>query len=71
MFSAGIGQMDSRHTKNPNRKGHARGQGRRSGVPHRHGRRRGVLHDPGENIAELDFNAVQRGDAEMEQKMNR
>jgi len=25
----------------------------------------------GENIAELDFNAVQRGDAEMEQKMNR
>ena len=25
----------------------------------------------GENIAELDFNAVQRGDAEMEQKLNR
>lgn len=25
----------------------------------------------GENIAELDFNAVQRGDAELEQKMNR
>ncbi|HXX56375.1 MAG TPA: phosphoribosylformylglycinamidine synthase, partial [Thermodesulfovibrionales bacterium] len=25
----------------------------------------------GQNIAELDFNAVQRGDAEMEQKMNR
>jgi phosphoribosylformylglycinamidine synthase len=25
----------------------------------------------GENAAELDFNAVQRGDAEMEQKMNR
>src|SRR5512139_3681128 len=25
----------------------------------------------GENVAELDFNAVQRGDAEMEQKMNR
>jgi len=26
---------------------------------------------PGENEEELDFNAVQRGDAEMEQKMNR
>ncbi|HEX8949079.1 MAG TPA: phosphoribosylformylglycinamidine synthase, partial [Dissulfurispiraceae bacterium] len=25
----------------------------------------------GENVAELDFNAVQRGDAEMEQKLNR
>ena len=25
----------------------------------------------GENVAELDFNAVQRGDAEMEQKVNR
>jgi len=25
----------------------------------------------GENIAELDYNAVQRGDAEMEQKLNR
>ena len=25
----------------------------------------------GENIAELDFNAVQRGDAEIEQKLNR
>ncbi len=25
----------------------------------------------GDNVAELDFGAVQRGDAEMEQKMNR
>ena len=25
----------------------------------------------GENVSDLDFDAVQRGDAEMEQKMNR
>ena len=29
------------------------------------------IHVQGDNTAELDFGAVQRGDAEMEQKLNR
>lgn len=31
----------------------------------------GVVQVQGDNASELDFGAVQRGDAEMEQKMNR
>jgi phosphoribosylformylglycinamidine synthase len=72
MFTGGIGQMDDRHTK----KGEAvkglvivqvGGPGYRIGVGG--GAASSMLQ--GENEEELDFNAVQRGDAEMEQKMNR
>ena len=48
MFSGGVGQMDSRHTeKTEAQTRHAGGQGRRTGLPHRHGRRRSLVHDPG------------------------
>ncbi|MBI5676814.1 MAG: phosphoribosylformylglycinamidine synthase [Nitrospirae bacterium] len=72
MFTAGIGQMDSRHTE--------KGEPERGmlvvkigGPAYRIGIGGGAASSmiQGENIAELDFNAVQRGDAEMEQKMNR
>ncbi len=72
MFTGGIGQMDDRHTQ----KGEAEkdliivevgGPGYRIGVGG--GAASSMLQ--GENEEELDFNAVQRGDAEMEQKMNR
>ncbi len=72
MFSGGIGQMDSRHTK----KSEA-GKGmlvvKVGGPAYRIGMGGGAASSmiQGENIAELDFNAVQRGDAEMEQKLNR
>jgi phosphoribosylformylglycinamidine synthase len=72
MFTAGVGQMDSRH--------------RRKGTPVK-GMKIIKIGGPayrigmggsaassmaqGDNAAHLDFNAVQRGDAEMEQKMNR
>jgi len=72
MFSAGVGQMDARHTeKTEARKGmlvvKIGGPGYRIGM----GGGAASSMIQGENIAELDFNAVQRGDAEMEQKMNR
>ncbi len=72
MFTGGIGQIDARH--------------RRKEVPeagmwvvkiggpaYRIGLGGGAASSmvQGENVAELDFNAVQRGDAEMEQKVNR
>jgi len=72
MFSGGIGKMDHQHIK--------------KGVPeigmwvvklggpaYRIGMGGGAASSmvQGENVAELDFNAVQRGDAEMEQKVNR
>ena len=72
MFTGGIGQMDARHTE--------------KGIPepgmlvtkiggpaYRIGMGGGAASSmiQGENVAELDFNAVQRGDAEMEQKANR
>ncbi len=72
MFSGGIGQMDARH--------------REKGAPeigmlvvkvggpaYRIGMGGGAASSmvQGENVEELDFNAVQRGDAEMEQKVNR
>ena len=72
MFTAGIGQMDARHIE----KGQP-GKGmlvtKIGGPAYRIGMGGGAASSmiQGENIAELDFNAVQRGDAEMEQKLNR
>lgn len=72
MFTGGIGQIDSRHTE----KGRPEkdmlvvkigGPAYRIGIGG--GAASSVL--AGELPEELDFNAVQRGDAEMEQKMNR
>src|SRR3990172_2838240 len=72
MFSAGVGQMDARHTdkKAPKKSMLVVKVG---GPAYRIGMGGGGASSmiQGENIAELDFNAVQRGDAEMEQKMNR
>jgi phosphoribosylformylglycinamidine synthase len=72
MFSAGVGQMDSRHT---NKTEAAKDMlvVKIGGPAYRIGMGGGAASSmiQGENIAELDFNAVQRGDAEMEQKMNR
>jgi phosphoribosylformylglycinamidine synthase len=72
MFTGGIGQIDSRHTeKGSPRKGmlvvKIGGPAYRIGISG--GAASSMIH--GENIPELDFNAVQRGDAEMEQKLNR
>jgi phosphoribosylformylglycinamidine synthase len=72
MFSGGVGQLDSRHTeKQVARKGML--VVKVGGPAYRIGMGGGAASSmiQGENIAELDFNAVQRGDAEMEQKLNR
>jgi phosphoribosylformylglycinamidine synthase len=72
MFTGGIGQMDSRHIeKGEPEKGMI--VVKIGGPAYRIGIGGGAASSmiQGENIAELDFNAVQRGDAEMEQKMNR
>ncbi len=72
MFSAGIGQMDSLNTKKTvAQKGML--VVKIGGPAYRIGMGGGAASSmiQGENIAELDFNAVQRGDAEMEQKLNR
>ena len=72
MFTAGIGQMDSRHVeKGKPEKGML--VTKIGGPAYRIGMGGGAASSmiQGENIAELDFNAVQRGDAEMEQKLNR
>jgi len=72
MFTAGIGQMDARHTeKDMPEKGML--VTKIGGPAYRIGMGGGAASSmiQGENIAELDFNAVQRGDAEMEQKLNR
>jgi len=72
MFSGGIGQMDSRHRE----KG-APEPGmlvvKLGGPAYRIGMGGGAASSmvQGENVEELDFNAVQRGDAEMEQKASR
>ena len=72
MFSAGIGQIDAQHTKKggPEKEMWAVKLG---GPAYRIGMGGGAASSmvQGENAAELDFNAVQRGDAEMEQKVNR
>ena len=72
MFAGGIGQIDDRHTAKAEPE-----RGMRilqvGGPAYRVGFGGGAASSmlQGENVAELDFNAVQRGDAEMEQKMNR
>ncbi len=72
MFTGGIGQIDDRHTD--------KGSPERGmlvvkvgGPAYRIGMGGGSASSmiQGENVEELDFNAVQRGDAEMEQKLNR
>ena len=72
MFTGGIGQIDARHTEKWEAEpgmlivqigGPAYGIGVGGGSA--------SSKLQGENEEELDFNAVQRGDAEMEQKMNR
>jgi phosphoribosylformylglycinamidine synthase len=72
MFTGGVGQMDNRHIE--------KGKPERGmlvvkigGPAYRIGIGGGSASSmiQGENIAELDFSAVQRGDAEMEQKVNR
>ncbi len=72
MFSGGIGQMDARHTHKE--KPEPQMLVTKIGGPaYRIGMGGGAASSmvQGENEAELDFNAVQRGDAEMEQKLNR
>jgi len=72
MFTGGIGQMDAGHTeKEKPEKGML--VTKIGGPAYRIGMGGGAASSmiQGENIAELDFNAVQRGDAEMEQKLNR
>ncbi len=72
MFTGGIGQIDDRHTdKGPEDKGLLIVQV--GGPAYRVGFGGGAASSmlQGENVSELDFDAVQRGDAEMEQKMNR
>jgi phosphoribosylformylglycinamidine synthase len=72
MFSGGIGQLDARHVE----KGSPEPRMlvvKIGGPAYRIGMGGGAASSmvQGENVAELDFNAVQRGDAEMEQKVNR
>ncbi len=72
MFTGGIGQMNVQHIeKGRPQKGML--VVKIGGPAYRIGIGGGAASSmiQGENIAELDFNAVQRGDAEMEQKMNR
>jgi phosphoribosylformylglycinamidine synthase len=72
MFTGGIGQIDTRHIeKDEALKGMLIVQvgGPAYGIGISGGSASSKLQ--GENEEELDFNAVQRGDAEMEQKMNR
>ena len=72
MFTGGIGQMDALHVR---KNEPARGMlvTKIGGPAYRIGMGGGAASSmiQGQNVAELDFNAVQRGDAEMEQKMNR
>jgi len=72
MFTGGIGQVDDRHTE--------KAEAEKSmfivqvgGPAYRVGFGGGAASSmlQGDNVEDLDFNAVQRGDAEMEQKMNR
>jgi phosphoribosylformylglycinamidine synthase len=72
MFSGGIGQMDARHReKAPPEPGML--VVKLGGPAYRIGMGGGAASSmvQGENVEELDFNAVQRGDAEMEQKASR
>ena len=72
MFTGGIGQIDERHIE---KKQPDKGMlvVKIGGPAYRIGIGGGAASSmiQGENTAELDFSAVQRGDAEMEQKVNR
>ncbi len=72
MFSGGIGQIDARHVDKDVPESDM-WVVKIGGPAYRIGMGGGAASSmvQGENIAELDFNAVQRGDAEMEQKVNR
>jgi phosphoribosylformylglycinamidine synthase len=72
MFSGGVGQIDSRHREKSEPKT-GMWVVKIGGPAYRIGMGGGAASSmvQGENVAELDFNAVQRGDAEMEQKVNR
>ncbi len=72
MFSGGIGQIDARHVEK-DAPAPAMLVVKLGGPAYRIGMGGGAASSmvQGENVAELDFNAVQRGDAEMEQKVNR
>ena len=72
MFSGGIGQIDARHTEKEEPEPEMwvvkiGGPAYRIGMGG--GAASSMVH--GDNPEHLDFNAVQRGDAEMEQKVNR
>ncbi|HSW62386.1 MAG TPA: phosphoribosylformylglycinamidine synthase [Dissulfurispiraceae bacterium] len=72
MFTSGVGQIDSRHIEKAEpEKGML--VVKVGGPAYRIGMGGGAASSmiQGENVEELDFNAVQRGDAEMEQKLNR
>jgi phosphoribosylformylglycinamidine synthase len=72
MFSGGIGQIDATHTEKQSPEVDMLVV-KLGGPAYRIGMGGGAASSmvQGENVAELDFNAVQRGDAEMEQKVNR
>ncbi len=72
MFSAGIGQIDASH-REKEKPDPGMVVVKLGGPAYRIGMGGGAASSmvQGENVAELDFNAVQRGDAEMEQKVNR
>ncbi len=72
MFTGGIGQIDDKHTKKQQPKKNMLVV-QIGGPAYKIGAGGGAASSmiQGENKEELDFNAVQRGDAEMEQKMNR
>jgi phosphoribosylformylglycinamidine synthase len=72
MFTGGIGQIDAKHVEKDEAQGGmliVQVGGPAYGIGVSGGSASSKLQ--GENEEELDFNAVQRGDAEMEQKMNR
>ena len=73
MFTGGIGQIDARHTAQKDLPEKKMRVVKLGGPAYRIGMGGGAASSmvQGENVAELDFNAVQRGDAEMEQKVNR
>ncbi|MFH1764730.1 MAG: phosphoribosylformylglycinamidine synthase, partial [Gemmatimonadota bacterium] len=72
MFSGGLGQMDARH-REKSKPEVGMLVVKLGGPAYRIGMGGGAASSmvQGENVEELDFNAVQRGDAEMEQKVNR
>ena len=71
LFTGGFGQMDARHRKKSTPEVGMKIV-KMGGPAYRIGMGGGAASSrPSGEVSELDFNAVQRGDAEMEQKMNR